>query len=294
MKDKTCVITGATSGIGRASALQLGRMGAELILVGRNERLGADVVRQLRRERACGEAHFLRADLSVQQEVRELAAEIARRCARVDVLVNNAGARFDTFRPTTDKIESTFATNHLGHFLLTALLLDRLQSAAAARVITVASGAHSGASGDFERSVRADNYDRKAAYGTSKLANVMFAYELARRLRGTKIASNAVDPGGVATNLGRNNGFLSWMRHIAYHALKRDLVSPGKGAEAIVHLASSPAVEGVSGRYFYRLRESPSSPISYDEALASKLWKTSLSLTGLDERIGPSWALIST
>jgi NAD(P)-dependent dehydrogenase (short-subunit alcohol dehydrogenase family) len=292
LKGKTCVITGATSGIGRAAALQLSRMGANLILVGRNERVGTDLVRGLDREHPSGNTLFIRADLSVQREVRELAAGINRHCASVDVLINNAGARFDTFRPTPDNIESTFATNHLGHFLLTILLLERLLAAGRSRVITVASGAHSSSSGNFSRHIRAEAYDRKAAYGTSKLANVMFAYELARRLRGTNATSNALDPGGVATNLGRNNGFISWMRHIVYHALKRDLISAGKGAEYLVSLASSPAVEGVSGKYFYRDREARSSPISHDVEAARKLWKLSIELTGLNDRLGPAWAYV--
>ena len=282
MKGKTCVITGATSGIGWASAIQLGGLGADLILTGGDERRGAELTRRLLRDHACGNAHFLRADLSVQREVRELAAAIRSRCARIDVLVNNAGARFDTFRSSSDKIEMTFATNHLSHFLLTLLLLDKLQAAEAARVITVSSGAHSGARGDFERHLRPENYDRKAAYGSSKLANLMFAYDLARRLRGTKITSNTMHPGGVATNLGRNNGIVSWLRHVGYHALKGDLLSPGKGAETIVFLASSPAVEGVSGKYFFRKREIESSGISKDEAAAMRLWESSLRLTGMD------------
>ena len=287
MKGKTCVITGATSGIGWASAVQLGRLGADLILTGRDERRGVELIRRLQRDHACGNAHFMRTDLSVQREVRELAAAIRSHCARVDVLINNAGARFDTFRLSTDNIELTFATNHLSHFLLTLLLLDKLQAAESARVITVSSGAHGSARGDFERYFRAENYDRKAAYGSSKLANLMFAYELARRLRGTKITSNAVDPGGVATNLGRNNGIMSWIRHIGYHALKRELLSPRKGAETIVFLASSPAVEGVSGKYFFRKREIPSSRISQDAEAAKRFWESSLDMTGLDDPMGP-------
>jgi NAD(P)-dependent dehydrogenase (short-subunit alcohol dehydrogenase family) len=284
VKGKTCVITGATSGIGRACAVELGRLGANLILTGRDERNGAGLVRRIQRDHAPGSAHFIRADLSVQREVREVAAAIRTRCARVDVLINNAGARFDMFRLSADEIESTFATNHLGHFLLTLLLLDKLQAADSARVITVASGAHGGAPGDFERSFRPETYDRKAAYGNSKLANLMFAYELARRFWAANITSNAVDPGGVASNFARNNGFMSWLRHVGSHALKRELVSPRKGAETIVFLASSPAVESVSGKYFFRKREIESSGISMDEAAAKRLWGLSLRMTGLDDQ----------
>jgi len=286
VKNKTCVITGATSGIGRAAALELGRLGADLVLTGRDERKGARLVRRLQRDPACGIAHFIRADLSVQREVRELAAAIRSRCARVDVLINNAGARFDTFQLSPDKIEMTFATNHLSHFLLTLLLLDTLKAAETARVITVGSGAHSSASGNFERGFHPGSYNRKTAYGNSKLANLMFAYELARRLKGTNVTSNAVDPGGVATNLGRNNGIVSWLRHVGYHALKGDLLSPEKGAETIVFLSSSPAVEGVTGKYFRRNREVPSADISYDEDAAKKLWDLSIAMTGYGNRIG--------
>lgn len=288
MKGKTCVITGATSGIGWASAVQLGGFGADLILIGRDERRGVELVRRLQHDPACGNAHFMRADLSVQQEVRELAAAIRNRCARVDVLINNAGARFDAFRLSSDNIELTFATNHLSHFLLTLLLLEKLQAAKSARVITVSSEAHESALGDFERHCSAENYDRKAAYGKSKLANLMFVFELARRMRGKNITSNGVNPGNVVTNFARNNGFMSWMRHIGYYALKRELILPRKGAETIVFLASSPVVEGISGKYFFRNREVPSSRISYDEDAAKKLWDVSMNMTGLDKRNHPS------
>jgi NAD(P)-dependent dehydrogenase (short-subunit alcohol dehydrogenase family) len=288
LKGKTCVITGATSGIGRAAALRLGALQADLVLIGRDERRGGDLARRLERGRNHGiTARFLRADLSSLREVRDLAAAIQSRCGCIDVLINNAGARNHSFRLSPDGIESTFATNHLGHFLLTLLLLGKLHAAKTARVINVSSSAHASANGDFERNLCAENYDRKAAYGNSKLANILFTYELARRLRGTGIASNAMDPGGVATNLGRNDGFISWMRHIGYHALKRELVSPGKGAETVVYLATSPEVDGVSGKYFFRNREIRSSPRSYDEDAAKRLWELSVRLTGMDERIGP-------
>jgi len=280
LKGKTCVITGATSGIGRATALRLGKLGADLILIGRNERRGIELVRRLYSTRHDGKFQFLKADISSVADVRRLAATIQDRCPRVDVLINNAGTRNQFFRANADGVESTFATNHVGHFLLTLLLIDKLAAAEAARIIHVASGAHGAADGDFERNFRAETYDRKIAYANSKLANILFSFELARRLRGTRISSNAMDPGGVATNLGRNDGFVSWMRHIGYHALKRDLASPTKGADTIVYLAGSPEVDGVSGKYFYRNREVRSSPLSHDEHAAKMLWELSLRMCG--------------
>lgn len=286
------MITGATSGIGRAAALQLGRLGADLILVGRDERRGKELIRRLARSFSGGAALFLKADLSSLGDVRDLALRIRDRCARVDILINNAGTRNRTFRPSPDGIESTFATNHLGHFLLTLLLLERLRAAKAPRIINVSSGAHGSGNGDFEGMLRAGNYDRKLAYANSKLANVLFTYELARRLRGSGITSNALDPGGVATRLGRNDGLHSWIRHIAYHALKGDLVSPRKGADAVVYLAASPAVEGISGKYFCRGREVPSSKLSQDEGAADRLWGLSVRLSGMDPKACPAPGLV--
>ena len=159
-------------------------------------------------------------------EVRRVADEIRRRAPAIDVLINNAGARFDTYEASAEGIERTFATNHLGHFDPTALLLDRLLAAHSARIITIGSGAHEAAPVSGEWIAHRGTYARKAVYARSKLANIVFAYELARRLAGTGVSSNAVDPGGVATNLGRNNGLLPWMRHLAYYALKRQLQNP--------------------------------------------------------------------
>jgi NAD(P)-dependent dehydrogenase (short-subunit alcohol dehydrogenase family) len=292
LKGKTCVITGATSGIGRAAAIQLGRLQADLILIGRDERRGAELIRRIKRSHAQGEALFLKAELAVQRNVRELAATIQSRCASVDVLINNAGAWFHSFRTSPDNIELTFATNHLSHFLLTILLLEKLLAAKAARVITVSSGTHKIASDDFERNLHPETYDRMAAYGSSKLANLMFAYELARRLRGTGITSNAMNPGAVASNWGRNEGYMRWMRHIGPLALTGNLVSPRKGAETMMYLATSPEVEGISGKYFFRNKVVESSRISHNGDAAKRLWELSLRLTGLNEWIDPLRDLI--
>lgn len=292
MTDHICVITGATSGLGRAAALALGDLGCSLILLGRNERAGRAVAARVGQGGSARRAEFLRADLSSVADVRRAAAEIRTRTATLDVLINNAGARFDDYQASADGTERTFATNHLGHFLLTALLLDPLLAARSGRVITVASEAHAAASiGDGWVDSRA-SYDRKAAYARSKLANVVFAFELARRLEETAVTSNAVDPGGVATNLGRNNGLYAWMRHLAYYALKRELQSPGRAARTIVNLASGTLGGGRSGAYFRDLREHPSSPLSGDPGAASQLWDLSVRLTGLDASLGGAWKYV--
>jgi NAD(P)-dependent dehydrogenase (short-subunit alcohol dehydrogenase family) len=282
LKGRTCVITGATSGIGRATAMALSAMGANLILAARRDEIGGRLAAQLSEQPGAGRIEFLQADLSEQRQVRALATAIRARHNQIDVLINNAGARFNTFHQSADGIELTFATNHLGHFLLTALLLEPLLSAKSARIITVGSGAHTGYPADGEWCLREENYDRKAAYGKSKLANIVFSYELARRLCETGAVCNAVDPGGVATHLGRNNGLLSWCRHLAYYALKRQLITPARGAETLVHLASASSLNGVTGKYFHEKREVHSSAASRDRAAAERLWSLSLELVHLE------------
>ena len=283
LSGKICAITGATSGIGRAAVYLLGQAQASLVLIGRNELAGQAVVRRLRARSPNSTFEFIRTDLSRQEDVRRLASTITDEYGHIDVLMNNAGARFDTYQETEDTIESTFATNHLGHFLLTCLLFERLQAAPAARVITVASGAHTGAPASGEWYLGRSTYDRRLAYAKSKLANIMFAYELAERLRNTRVTSNAVDPGLVATNFARNNGLASWCRHLVAHALRRELTSPRKGAETPVYLAASDEVAGVTGKYFCRNHEVESSPESHDREAARCLWDLSAELTSTQD-----------
>ncbi|PYM15464.1 MAG: short-chain dehydrogenase [Verrucomicrobia bacterium] len=271
METRTCVITGATSGIGRAAARALGSMGANLVLIGRNERAGAALVDLARRRSWAGRVEFIRTDLSVQNEVRALAQTIIARHECIDILINNAGARFDRYEESVDGIEMTFATNHLSHFLLTCLLLDRLARAPEGRVITVGSRSHAAASVDSGWRMEPGSYDRRLAYARSKLANILFACELADRLGQTKVTSNAVDPGMVATRFAKNNGRLS----------RLELVLPRKGAETIVHLAASEEVKGISGKYFYRKTIIDSSAASRDREAARRLWSLSEEMTGL-------------
>jgi NAD(P)-dependent dehydrogenase (short-subunit alcohol dehydrogenase family) len=290
MQNKVCVVTGATSGIGKAAAIALGKAGADVIVIGRNAARGKRVVNCIKSNPAGGKATFMECDLSSQRQVRELAKAIHNTAGQVDVLVNNAGANFDTFQTSEEDIEMTFATNHLSHFLLTALLLDLLLKAPDARVIAVAGESHRNLSGDYERYLHQEGFDRRIAKRNSKLANLMFTYELSERLRETGITANALHPGAVATRLGRNNGLVSWLRHIGSHTLQRNLISPKKGADTAVYLAVSPEVKGVTGKYFDNRKPKESSPESRNREAMQSLWKLSVKMTSLTkEEIGDRW-----
>ncbi len=278
---KVCLITGATAGIGLATAREVARRGFRVVLVGLSEERASEAVRQIARETGSDSVDVLLADLSVQEEVRRLATTFARCYDRLDVLVNNVGAVFLRRVETADGIERTFALNHLSPFLLTNLLLDRLKASAPARIVNVSSGSHRAARIDFDDLQGRKRYNALAAYGQSKLANVLFTYELARRLAGSGVTANVLHPGVVATTIGHNNGPLVAlvMRLIHLRAL-----SPEEGAETSVYLATSPEVEGVSGRYFEQKQPVRSSEASYDVAVARRLWQVSAELCGLSER----------
>ena len=283
MDGKHVVITGATSGIGRAAALALGRLGASLLLVSRNRAAGTALARRIAQSFPGVQAEFIEADLSSFAQVRAAANQIRERWPGIDLLINNAGARFDTHALTPEGCERTFATNHLGHFLLTGLLLDRLLAAPAARIITVASSAAAQANSDGQWQVAAAGFDRKQAYAKSKLANLLFAFELARRLQGTPVISLAVDPGIVATRFARNNGVLPWLKHLIYHGRKRELSTSAQGADTLVYLASLHSLPAdASGTYFRQRREIRACPAAYDAVTAASLWKTSVNLVGFD------------
>jgi NAD(P)-dependent dehydrogenase (short-subunit alcohol dehydrogenase family) len=285
MRKNFCLITGATSGIGKAAASVLAQKGFSLILTGRNSGKGRSYANDLVKKFPDISTEFIPADLSSMEEVKQLAAKISSGYERIDVLINNAGARFNDFVKSKDGIEMTFATNHLGHFLLTHLLMDLIKRSPSARIINVTSSVHSGCTNDFSDAAAPTNYDRKAAYCKSKLANLLFTYELADRLRNSKVSVNAVNPGGVLTNLGRNNGLIPWFRHIGYYLLKRELLSPSEGADTIVYMAEAPELEGITGKYFYKRKEIKSSPESYRKEDALKLWDLSIKLCELDNKI---------
>jgi NAD(P)-dependent dehydrogenase (short-subunit alcohol dehydrogenase family) len=268
---RICLVTGATSGIGAVTARELCRLGATVVVAGRDAGRCARQVSRIRRE--------IPGALSSQAEVRRLADGFSGRHPRLDILVNNAGAYYLQRQVSADGIERTLALNHLAPFMLTLLLLPRLGASRAARVVNVSSIAHARSAPLLEDLQRERHYERIEAYARSKLANLLFTYELARRLEGTAVTANAVHPGMVATNLGGDDGWLRARLRNAKNLVRGTMVTSEEGARAVVHLASAPAVEGVSGRYFDGLREARSSPLSRDEAAAAALWRASEDLT---------------
>lgn len=277
---KLCVITGATSGIGFTTAAKLVPMGARLALVGRDPERGAAAAARLRALDGKGEISLFYADLSRPSEVRRLAQDLMA-LPRIDVLVNNAGAIFRERTETPDGLELTFALNHLAPYLLTRLLATKLIASAPARVVTVASRAHLGARLDFDDLQLARRYDGWTAYRRSKLCNILFTRELARRLRGKGVTANALHPGFVATRFGDNN---SGLFRAAVALGKRLLaISSERGAETPAYLASAPELDGVSGLYFHECRPILPSAAAQDDETALRLWEASARLAGIPE-----------
>ncbi len=278
LKGKTCMITGASSGLGRVTAIELARMGATLVLVCRDRTRGENVTGEVRELTGNPAVSLMLADLSVQQSIRNLAAEFLARGEPLHVLVNNAGV-FNLKRSlTADGIEAVFAINHLSYFMLTLLLVDRIKQSAPARIVNVASNAHRWGSINFDDLGGARSYRSSRIYGQSKLANILFTYELARRLEGTGVTVNCLHPGAVATGLGANNGALAKLLMPVIGLFMR---SPEQGAATQVHLAASPAVQGVSGKYFVDCQPAQSNQESYDTAVARRLWEVSAEMTGV-------------
>lgn len=278
MQGKVCIVTGANSGIGKATALALAKKGATVVMVCRNRERGAAAQIDIIAESGNHNVDLLIADLSSQQDIYALAAEFKAKYNRLDVLINNAGGIFSQRRLTVDGIEYTFALNHLAYFLLTNLLLDMLKESAPARVINVASGSERIGQINFDDLQSEHNYRETTAYSQSKLANVMFTYELARQLRRTGITVNAVNPGLVRTNFLRES---SWYLRWAVTPITWFGRSSTKGAETIVYLACSAEVERINGLYFVDKEAVNSSEQSYDERIAKRLWKVSEQLATL-------------
>jgi NAD(P)-dependent dehydrogenase (short-subunit alcohol dehydrogenase family) len=285
MNGKICLVTGGTNGIGKATAQALAQMGATVVIVGRSAPKTAQLVEEIRAASGNKNVDSLLADLSSQEEVRRLADEFKSKYPHLHVLLNNAGAVFLQRQLSVDGIEMTFALNHLAYFLLTNLLLDTLKASAPARIINVSSGAHTSGRIEFDNLQGERSYGSRA-YGNSKLANILFTMELARRLEGTEVTGvtvNALHPGFVATGFGKNNGkIIAALVSIFAPLVAR---SPAKGAETPIYLASSPSVEGITGKYFYDSHVIPPAPQATDMAVARKLWDVSAELVHLADGV---------
>jgi NAD(P)-dependent dehydrogenase (short-subunit alcohol dehydrogenase family) len=278
LEGKTCLITGATNGIGRVTAVELARMGAELFLVYRDKARADETVAQIRNSTGNENVHLLRADLGSQRQVRDAAAEFLNTGRPLHVLINNAGLGNTRRIMTEDGIEMVFAVNHLAYFLLTMLLLDRIKQSAPARIVNVASEAHRFGTINFDDLGGERRYSTIGAYGQSKLANILFSYVLARRLAGTGVSVNCLHPGGIASGLWTNNGTLA---QIIMKAGKLFLKTPEQGAQTTIYLASSAKAEGVTGKYYANCQEKISNKESYDLNVAERLWEVSERMTGV-------------
>jgi retinol dehydrogenase 12 len=278
MKGKTCLVTGATSGIGEITARELARMGARVIVLGRSSERCAATLERIRSQTGTTAVESMVADLSSQAGVRQLAEQVRQSCDHLDVLVNNAGGMFLDRRESVDGIELTLALNHLSYFLLTQELLPLLKVKPPARIVNVASEAHEGGTITFDDIQRRRNYSGWKAYQQSKLANVLFTYELARRLEGTGVTANVLHPGFVRTNFFKD--FPGWRGVVVKFAASLIAITPEEGAKTTIYLASSPEVEGVTGQYFVKSRPATSNKESHDRAVAERLWRVSEELTG--------------
>lgn len=283
MNGKRVLVTGATNGIGKEAALELAKMGAEVVIVGRDEIKTRNVRVELQTLSGNAKMDLLVADLSSMDEVRRIADEFRAKHDRLDVLLNNAGAVFSQFQASADGYEMTFALNHLSYYLLTNLLLDSIKQAAQtqgeARIINVSSSAHRNATLTLKNLRDESGYSFMNSYGASKLMNVLFTYELARRLADTTVTVNTVHPGLVDTGFGHNTGRL-WAALIKA-AQKLFAISPERGAETLVYLAAAEEISGLSGKYWNEKQQKRSSDISYDRQLQRQLWEYSAAATGV-------------
>jgi retinol dehydrogenase 14 len=276
MAGKSVLVTGGTGGIGKATAIGLAALGARVGITGRDQARTEAAAAGIRTAPGSPAMDAFAADMSAQAGVRRLAAQVLDTYPRLDVLVNNVGGFWAHRHVTADGLEHTFALNYLAPFLLTNLLLDRLTASAPARIVTVSSGAHTRGRIDFDDLQGERNYSGQRAYSQSKLANVMFTYELARRLEGTGVTATALHPGVVRTSFAAEDqpAYFAVMIRVARPFMK----TPAQGAVTPVYLASSPEVEGVTGRYFAGRKPRTSSKVSYDTAAAARLWQASADL----------------
>ena len=277
MQGKVVVATGATSGIGEVAAVRLAGQGARIVFIARDPVRAEAALAKLRKAGPAAEHRVHLADLSLMADTRRVGAEIAAAEPRIDVLVNNAGAVFTRRAVTSEGLEMTFALNHMAYFVLTEALLPRLTGSAPARIVSTASAAHQGARLDFDDLQSSRSFSTMGAYGRSKLCNILFTRELARRLAGTGVTANCLHPGVVATRFADGaGGLLGLMMPL----VKRLSISPERGAETIVYLAASPDVDGVSGLYFAKCAPVTPSAAARDDAAAARLWEASERLAG--------------
>ena len=276
MTGKNVLITGGTSGIGKAAAIALASMGARVGITGRDQARAKLAATEISRESGAPAVDVFVADMSSQTEVRRLADEVLAAYPRLDVLLNNVGGFWANRHVTADGLEHTFALNHLAPFLLTSLLLERLTASAPARVVTVSSAAQSMGRIDFDDLMGERKYSGQRAYNQSKLANVMFTYELSKRLEGTGVTATAVHPGMTSTDFSAEDPALGVLVRI----LRPFMQTPAEGADTAVYLASSPEVEGTSGGYFVKRKTKRSHASSYDSATTGRLWQVSADLVG--------------
>jgi NAD(P)-dependent dehydrogenase (short-subunit alcohol dehydrogenase family) len=275
---RVVVVTGATAGIGEAAAVELARRGATVVPVGRDDRRLRRVAERVRKAGAVAGAISEQADFASFDEVRALAGRLLERHPRIDVLVNNAGAYFGRRRVSADGHELTFQVNHLAPFLLTHLLCDRLRDSAPARVVTTSSGAHAAGLLDFDDLELERGWSGWRAYSNSKLANVLFTRELAKRLEGTGVVANCLHPGAIRSRLGRNAGPVTGL---GWSLARLFLGSPRRGARTIVYLASAPEAGEISGAYFVGTRPHRVHGQATDDFFAAELWRRSEELAGL-------------
>ncbi|HZN14567.1 MAG TPA: SDR family oxidoreductase [Acidimicrobiales bacterium] len=281
MNGKTVIVTGGNSGIGLETAVALARAGADVVITARDAERGKQAVADIKQRSGSDAVDLVLFDLGSLESTRAGAAELLDRCPRIDVLVNNAGVVLTDRRETVDGFESTFAINHLGPFLLTSRLLDRIKASAPSRIVNVASTAHRGARKglDYDDLQNSKNYKGMRVYSQSKLANILFTNELARRLEGTGVTVNSLHPGTVRTGYGRD-GDSTGMLRIGIAIGSRFFLSPEKGAATSVYLASSPDVAGVTGEYFVKQKVKRPTAAARDADAARRLWEASEELVG--------------
>lgn len=284
MKGKVCVVTGSNSGMGKETALALANMGATVVMVVRSQERGEKALTEVINKTRAQSTVLMICDMSSAGSIRKFAKEFAEKYEKLDVLINNAGAFFFKRQTTVDGFELTLAVDYLGPFLLTHELLPSLKNSAPSRIINISSGLHKSGRIDLddlqsEKKYSGRFFARGNAYANAKLMLIMYTYELARRLQGTGVTVNAVEPGFVATNLGKNSG--SRRQSFMFMMVRPFQISAKKGAETAIYLASSRKVEGVTGKCFSKLKETRTAPITYDQQTQKSLWDATVKMLGL-------------